>query len=114
TMEKAGIGDALSRVADDVDVTAKAVNNIVPWLVTVIFQITVTFIALVVISPWLLILVVAIIPFYVWALRFYLPRTNRIYRVERIAKGARAQGLLAAINGAPTVHAYGIEERETR
>ena len=114
TMEQAGIGDALSRVADDVDVTAKAVNNIVPWLVTVIFQITVTFIALVVISPWLLILVVAIIPFYVWALRFYLPRTNRIYRVERIAKGARAQGLLAAINGAPTVHAYGIEERETR
>lgn len=114
TMERAGIGDALSRVADDVDVTAKAVNNIVPWLITVIFQITVTLIALVVISPWLLILVVAIVPFYVLALRFYLPRTNRIYRVERIAKGARAQGLLAAINGAPTVHAYGIEERETR
>lgn len=114
TMERAGIGDALSRVADDVDVTARAVNNIVPWLISVTFQVVVTLVALLVLSPWMLILVVAIIPFYVFALRWYLPRTNRIYRVERIAKGARAQGLLAAINGIPTVHAYGIEERETR
>ncbi|MDO5644229.1 MAG: ABC transporter ATP-binding protein [Dermabacter sp.] len=114
TMERAGIGDALSRVADDVDVTARAVNNIVPYLITIIFQIVVTMTALVFISPWLLIIVVAIAPMYAWGMRWYLPRTNRIYRVERIAKGARAQGLLAAINGIPTVHAYGIEERETR
>src|SRR5699024_99989 len=30
TMEATGIGDALSRVADDVDVAARAVNNLVP------------------------------------------------------------------------------------
>ncbi len=113
-MERAGIGDALSRVADDVDVTAKAVNNIVPFLISIACQVLVTLVALVAISPWMLILVLAITPMYLWALRWYLPRTNRVYRVERIARGARAQGLLAAINGIPTVHAYGIEDREVR
>ncbi|MDK7742923.1 ABC transporter ATP-binding protein [Helcobacillus massiliensis] len=114
TMERAGIGDALSRVADDVAVTAKAVTNIVPWIITVTFQITITLVALAMLSPYLLLVVVAILPFYIAALRWFLPRTNRIYRVERIALGARAQGLLSAINGVPTVHAYEIEQRETR
>lgn len=114
TMERAGIGDALSRVADDVDVTAKAVNTIVPWLVTVMFQVAITVVAMALISPWLLILLAVILPLYWAAMRWYLPRTNRIYRIERIALGARAQGLLSAINGVPTVHAYEIEQRETR
>lgn len=113
TMERAGIGDALSRVADDVDVTARAVTNVVPQLVQTLFFVTVTFVSMALLSPWLLLLVVAVLPMYALAARWYLPRSGRIYRIERIAMGARAQGLLAAIHGTPTVHAYGLEQRET-
>lgn len=113
TMEQAGIGDALSRVADDVDVTARAVNNVVPTLVQVSFFVVLTFVGMVSLSPWMLLLVAAVVPLYVLAGRWYLPRSGALYRRERIAMGARAQGLLSAIHGSPTVHAYGLEARET-
>jgi ATP-binding cassette subfamily C protein len=114
TMEQTGIGDALSRVADDVDVTARAVNNVVPNLIQLVFTVTVTLVAIVLLSPWLLILVVLVIPMYIVGGVWYLRRTAPIYRKERVAMGARAQGLLSAIHGIPTVHSYGIERRETR
>ncbi|UYG16769.1 ABC transporter ATP-binding protein/permease [Brachybacterium huguangmaarense] len=114
TMEQAGIGDALSRVADDVDVTARAVNNVVPTLVQTAFFVVVTLIGMATLSPWLLLLVALIVPMYIVAGRWYLPRSARIYRRERIAMGARAQGLLSAIHGSRTVHAYGLEQRETQ
>lgn len=113
TMEQAGIGDALSRVADDVDVTARAVNNVVPSLVQTSFFVILTLAGMATLSPWLLVLVLVIVPMYVVAARWYLPRSGRLYRAERIAMGARAQGLLSAIHGSRTVHAYGLERRET-
>lgn len=114
TMERTGIGDALSRVADDVDVAARAVNNLVPNLIQLGFLVVITLVGMASLSPWLLLMVVIIVPMYVIAAVMYLRRTAPIYRRERIAMGARAQGLLSAIHGIPTVHAYGIERRETR
>ncbi|WP_087483252.1 ABC transporter ATP-binding protein [Brachybacterium massiliense] len=114
TMERTGIGDALSRVADDVDVAARAVNNLVPNLIQLGFLVVITLVGMATLSPWLLLMVVIIVPMYVIAAVMYLRRTAPIYRRERIAMGARAQGLLSAIHGIPTVHAYGIERRETR
>src|SRR5699024_4774782 len=114
TMEATGIGDALSRVADDVDVAARAVNNLVPNLIQLGFLVLITLVGMATLSPWLLLMVVVIVPMYVLAAVWYLRRTGPLYRRERIAIGARAQGLLSAIHGIPTVHAYGIERRETR
>ena len=114
TMERTGIGDALSRVADDVDVAARAVNNLVPNLIQLGFLVVITLVGMATLSPWLLLMVLIIVPMYVFAAVWYLRRTAPIYRRERIAMGARAQGLLSAIHGIPTVHAYGIERRETR
>ncbi|MGP5197980.1 ABC transporter ATP-binding protein [Brachybacterium alimentarium] len=114
SMEVTGIGDALSRVADDVDVTARAVNNVVPNLIQMGFYVVVTLIGMVTLSPWLLILVAIVVPMYLLSAVWYLRQTAPIYRRERVAMGARAQGLLSAIHGIPTVHAYGIERRETR
>ncbi|MCS6712509.1 ABC transporter ATP-binding protein [Brachybacterium sp. EF45031] len=113
TLERSGIGDALSRVADDVDVTARAVNNIVPFLVQTVIMVVVTLASMILLSPWLLLVLVPVLPMYAVAGRWYLRRTGPIYRTERVAMGARAQGLLSAIHGTPTVHAYGIERRET-
>jgi len=114
TMERTGIGDALSRVADDVDLAARAVNNLVPNLIQLGFLVVITLVGMATLSPWLLLMVVVVVPMYVLAAVWYLRRTAPLYRRERIAMGARAQGLLSAIHGIPTVHAYGIERRETR
>ena len=114
SMERTGIGDALSRVADDVDVAARAVNNLVPNLIQLGFLVVITLVGMAALSPWLLLMVVVIVPMYALAATWYLRRTAPLYRRERIAMGARAQGLLSAIHGIPTVHAYGIERRETR
>ena len=114
SMEQTGIGDALSRVADDVDVAARAVNNLVPNLIQLGFLVVVTLAGMATLSPYLLLMVVVIVPLYVLAARWYLRRTAPLYRKERVAMGARAQGLLSAIHGIPTVNAYGIERRETR
>ncbi|WP_106506419.1 ABC transporter ATP-binding protein [Brachybacterium timonense] len=113
-MEQTGIGDALSRVADDVDVAARAVNNLVPNLIQLGFYVLVTIVGMATLSPWLLLLVLVVVPMYAVAAMWFLRRTAPLYRRDRIAKGARAQGLLSAIHGIPTVHAYGIERRETR
>lgn len=113
-MEQTGIGDALSRVADDVDVAARAVNNLVPNLIQLGFYVLVTIVGMATLSPWLLLLVLIVVPMYGIAAVWFLRRTAPLYRRDRIAKGARAQGLLSAIHGIPTVHAYGIERRETR
>src|SRR5699024_9040587 len=65
TMESTGIGDALSRVADDVDVAARAVNNLVPNLIQLGFLVLITLVGMAMLSPWLLLMVVVIVPMYV-------------------------------------------------
>lgn len=114
TLERTGIGDALSRVADDVDVTARAVNNVVPTVIQMLLYVTATLVGMIALSPWMILLVVVVVPLYAMSAVWYMRRTAPIYRLERVAMGARAQGLLSAIHGIPTVHAYGIERRETR
>ena len=114
TMERTGIGDALSRVADDVDIAAKAVNNLVPAIIQQGIFLAITMVAMAALSPWLLLIVVVMLPLYAAAGRWYLRQTMPLYRRERVAMGGRAQALLSAIHGTPTVHAYGIERRETR
>src|SRR5699024_8715022 len=98
----------------DVDLVARAVNNLVPNLIQLGFLVVITLVGMATLSPWLLLMVVVVVPMYVLAAVWYLRRTAPLYRRERIAMGARAQGLLSAIHGIPTVHAYGIEHRETR
>src|SRR5699024_6017710 len=114
TMEATGIGDALSRGADDAAVAARALNSLVANLSQLGFLALIPLVGMATLSPWLLLMVVVIVPMYVRAAVWYLRRTGPLYRRERIAMGARAQGLLSAIHGISTVHAYGIERRETR
>ncbi|WP_058235454.1 ABC transporter ATP-binding protein [Devriesea agamarum] len=112
TMEKAGIGDALSRVADDVDVASRTINQVVPNLITTVLTVIFVFAGIASVDWRMLIAGLLVLPIYVWALRWYLPRSSRLYRQERVALGNRAQALLSSIQGAPTVHAYAIEDRQ--
>src|SRR5690625_3013901 len=51
TMERTGIGDALSRVADDVDLAARAVNDLVPHLIQLGFLVVLTLLGMATLTP---------------------------------------------------------------
>src|SRR5699024_12845859 len=95
TMERTGIGDALSRVADDVDLAARAANNLVPNLIQLRFLVFITLIGMATLSSLLLLMVVIIVPMYVLTAVWYLSRTSPIYPQEWIATDARAKGRLS-------------------
>src|SRR5690625_7983772 len=75
TMERTGIGDALSRVADDVDLAARAVNNLVPNLIQLGFLVVITLVGMATLSPWLLLMVVVGVPMSVQDAVWYFRRT---------------------------------------
>src|SRR5690625_7230117 len=85
TMERTGIGDALSRVADDVDLAARAVNNLVPNMIQLGFLVFITLIGMATLSPWLLLMVVIIVPLCVLGAVWYHRGIARLYRRVRIA-----------------------------
>ncbi|MGQ4527948.1 ABC transporter ATP-binding protein [Dermabacteraceae bacterium P13136] len=113
SMENSGIGDALSRVADDVDVAASAFSYVIPSMLSHVILIAVISASLSELHPLLLLAVLLAVPPFLLTARWYLPRTNRLYKRERLALGDRAQALLTTIKGAETVHAYGLEERQS-
>lgn len=111
TVERAGKGDLLSRVGDDVSVIGKAVADVVPNLVSAVLLVVVSLAAMTGLD-WRLGLAGAVaLPMYAMALRWYLPRSGPIFAAERVAMGERAQALVSSMTGARTVRAYGLEER---
>jgi ATP-binding cassette subfamily C protein len=111
TVERAGKGDLLSRVGDDVSVIGKAVADVVPNLVSAVLLVVVSLAAMAGLD-WRLGLAGAVaLPMYALALRWYLPRSGPIFAAERVAMGERAQALVSSMTGARTVRAYGLEER---
>ena len=111
TVERAGKGDLLSRVGDDVSVIGKAVADVVPNLVSAVLLVVVSLAAMTGLD-WRLGLAGAVaLPMYGMALRWYLPRSGPIFAAERVAMGERAQALVSSMTGARTVRAYGLEER---
>ncbi|MEU7474902.1 ABC transporter ATP-binding protein [Lentzea sp. NPDC042327] len=108
-IEQVGRGDVLSRVGDDVAVISKGFRTAIPT----IFSATV----LVVIATagmfgldWRLGLAGAMaLPAYWWALRWYLPRSQPLYRARSEAQADRAQALISGLDGIDTVRAYRLE-----
>jgi ATP-binding cassette subfamily C protein len=108
-IEQVGRGDVLSRVGDDVAVISKGFRTAIPT----IFSATV----LVVIATagmfgldWRLGIAGAMaLPAYWWALRWYLPRSQPLYRARSEAQADRAQALISGLDGIGTVRAYRLE-----
>ncbi|WP_053737150.1 ABC transporter ATP-binding protein [Nocardia sp. NRRL S-836] len=108
-IEQVGRGDVLSRVGDDVAVISKGFRTAIPT----IFSATV----LVVIATagmfgldWRLGIAGAMaLPAYWWALRWYLPRSQPLYRARSEAQADRAQALISGLDGIDTVRAYRLE-----
>lgn len=110
TVERAGRGDVLSRISDDVSQVTRAVNGVLPAVVNAVLLIGVSVVTMYGID-WRLGLAGSLaLPLYVTALRWYLPRSGPLYAAERAAMGDRSQALISNIQGARTVRAYRREE----
>lgn len=109
-LEKAGTGDVMARVGDDVRTVTDSLDEAVPVLLTSLMAIVFTAGGLFALD-WRLGLAGALaVPGYVTALRWYLPRSGPVYRAERVAQGERAEALMSTLEHAPTIRAFGREE----
>ncbi|WP_182523666.1 ABC transporter ATP-binding protein [Nocardioides dongkuii] len=111
-LEAAGSGDLLSRVSDDVRVLAGSLTDAVPLLVNSVVTILFTVVGLAALDWRLGLAGLAAAPFYVAALRWYLPRSGPYYRREREANGDRAEALLTGVHGSRTLRAYGLADAQ--
>ena len=111
-VERAGRGDLLSRVGDDVAAVAEAVVAALPALAGASVTIVLTFVGLAAIDPRLALAGLCSVPVQILSLRWYLPRARPAYADERVATGARAQALLEAVGGARTIRALGLAGAE--
>lgn len=109
-VERAGIGDLLSRVGDDVRTVTESLSEVVPLVVSSALAVGFTAVGLFALDWRLGLAGLAAAPVYVLGLRWYLPRSAPLYREERVAQGERAQALVDGISAVPTVRAFGLEE----
>ncbi|MTD15734.1 ATP-binding cassette domain-containing protein [Nakamurella sp. YIM 132087] len=110
-VERAGAGDLLSRVGDDVRVLSESLNEVFPLLMRSVVAIVFTGAGMFALDWRLGLAGLAALPFYVFGLRWYLPRSGPFYRAERVANGERAEALVTAIHGSGTLRAYGLGSR---
>lgn len=110
-VERAGTGDLVSRATDDVARVAQAMPRVLPALTSSAFTILASLAGAAVLDWRYAVVLLLIIPIHVVAVRFYLRHAPAVYAAERAMTGERARHLLAALQGLPTVHAYGLTGR---
>lgn len=105
-IERAGTGDLIARVGDDVDAVSEATRSAIPELITSILSIGLTVVGLALIDWRLALAGFAATPVHVLATRWYLRRSGPLYAAERVANSRRAQQLNETVAGAETVRAF--------
>ncbi|WP_049793642.1 ABC transporter ATP-binding protein [Hoyosella subflava] len=110
TVERAGKGDLLSRVNDDVAAIARVVGNAVPASFSSLTLAGLSFVAIFSIDYRLGLGALVSVPLGLAVLLWYLPRSGPMFTAERVALSARSQALVSGMQGLPTVHAYGLEK----
>jgi ATP-binding cassette subfamily C protein len=113
-LERAGIGDVLGRLGDDVRRLTESLDEAVPLLLQSVTAIAFTVGGLFSLDWRLGLAGVAAAPCYVLAMRWYLPRSAPFYREERVAEGARAEALVTGVRDASTLRALGVEDLAQR
>ncbi|OZM78718.1 ABC transporter ATP-binding protein [Pseudonocardia sp. MH-G8] len=110
-VEKAGKGDLLSRIGDDVNTVGRAVTDVLPKVISSLLVAVLGIVAMAGLDWRLGLAGLAAVPLYVLGLRWYLPRSAPMYADQRKAVAARSQALVESMVGARTVHAYGLERQ---
>ncbi|MHA6616155.1 ABC transporter ATP-binding protein [Pseudonocardia sp. DLS-67] len=110
-VEKAGKGDLLSRIGDDVNTIGRAVTEVLPKVISSLLVAVLGIVAMAGLDWRLGLAGLAAVPLYALGLRWYLPRSAPMYADQRKAVAARSQALMESMVGARTVHAYGLERQ---
>lgn len=108
-VERAGSGDVLARVGDDVAHIAVALREAVPAMAGAGLTIGLTIVGLAAIDWRLALAGLCAVPIQAWTLRWYLRSSGPVYAAEREAGSARAQQLLETLGGLSTVRAFGLQ-----
>lgn len=111
-VESTGTGDLVSRVADDSRKISEAAAQVLPLIVESLLIVIVSAMGLAAIDWRLGLVGLVAVPMYWLTLRWYLPRSEPIYKEERAAFGRRAGRLLGGLTGARTLRAYRAEAGE--
>ncbi|GAA1869469.1 ABC transporter ATP-binding protein [Brevibacterium marinum] len=111
-VESTGTGDLVSRVADDSRKISEAAAQVLPLVVESLLIVIVSAAGLTAIDWRLGLVGLVALPMYWLTLRWYLPRSEPIYKEERAAFGRRAGRLLGGLTGARTLRAYRAEAGE--
>lgn len=112
-VERAGVGDLVSRASDDVDQVSEAAPDLVPSLGAAVFQVAVTLGALAVLDLRFAVVLLVVVPIYALTVRWYLRAAPPLYAAERAATATRAHHVLASLRGLDTVLAYRLTERHS-
>lgn len=111
-IERAGKGDLLSRVNDDVAAIARVVGNALPATVASLTLAFLSHVALLLIDYRLALGALVAVPLGLVVLAWYLPRSGPMFAAERVALAHRSEALVSGMQGLPTVHAYGLEQEQ--
>ena len=105
-VENVGIGDVVSRSSSDV----REISDIVPWvlpnLVGAVFTLALSFGGMAAIDWRFALGLLAVLPLYGLALRWYVRTAPAVYAAQRSAESERSQHVLTTIQALPTVTAY--------
>jgi ATP-binding cassette subfamily C protein len=107
-IERAGSGDLVSRVSDDVAHIAEAVRVALPRMASSALIVGLTVVGLAALDWRLALAGLVAVPVQFHTLRWYLGRSGPVYAAERRAAAQRAQQLLDSVSGAGTVRAFGL------
>ena len=114
-LERAGSGDLLSRVSNDVSVVSQTIRTGVPELAQAGLLVGLTLVGLAALNPWLALAALPAVPIQLLGLRHYLKHVVPLYGRQRIQEGERTQRLVGAIASAKTSRAMGLgHARPTR
>ncbi|MEW6475959.1 MAG: ABC transporter ATP-binding protein [Actinomycetota bacterium] len=105
TVERAGRGDLVARLADDVRVLGQAGTEVVPTVAEAGFTIALTLGSLAILDWRFALAALVAAPIQVHTVRWHLARSRPAYEAARVADGARAQQLLGTLSGAATIRA---------
>jgi len=114
TVERAGSGDLVTRVTRDVGTLQNLVRFAVPETLIALVTIGLTFVALALVGPLLLVPVLVAVPALWVATKWYLRRAPAGYLRENAAYADLTDGLAETVEGARTVDALGLAESRRR
>lgn len=113
-VERAGTGDLLSRTTNDIEALSRTVRFAMPeWLVAIV-QALLTLIAMILVSPAASVASLVSIPFLFLSTRYYLHYATPGYKRERISYASMSGTIAETSEGARTVDAQRLGDRQTR